>query len=106
MCSPKAESFFGLVWEKADLAISEAQVLNQKLIHASAAMQDFTYAKSSERLMHLFSRLATEYGLATPRGRKLDIRLTHSDIALLVGLYTGTCERRNVGACAKRAYYG
>lgn len=85
VCSSKAEDLFALVSGNADLAINVAQVLNQKLIHASAAMEDLAYAKLSERLMHLFSRLATDYGLATARGTKLDIRLTHSDIASLVG---------------------
>ncbi len=85
VCTSKADDLFALMSQNADLAINVAQVLNNKLIDASAAMEDLAYSKLSERLIHLFARLANDYGVATAGGTKLDIRLTHSDIASLVG---------------------
>ncbi len=42
-------------------------------------------AKVSERLMHFFERLAGEHGRATDEGTLLEVRLTHQDIASIVG---------------------
>jgi len=85
VCTAKADDLFALMSGNAELAINVAQVLNDKLIDASVAMEDLAYSKLSERLMHLFARIAADYGVAAPRGTKLDIRLTHSEIASLVG---------------------
>jgi len=48
-------------------------------------MEDLAYAKISDRLLHLFNRLASEHGVETEAGTSIDVRLTHSDIASLIG---------------------
>ena len=35
--------------------------------------------------MHLFERLAAEHGVPAPNGVRIDVRLTHNDIASLIG---------------------
>jgi CRP/FNR family transcriptional regulator len=48
-------------------------------------MEDLAYAKISDRILHLLERLATEHGVTTDHGTVIDVRLTHADIASLIG---------------------
>ena len=48
-------------------------------------MEDLAYARVPDRLMHLFERLAQEHGVQHDEGVLLNVRLTHSDIASLIG---------------------
>jgi CRP/FNR family transcriptional regulator len=48
-------------------------------------MEDLAYTKVPERLVHLFRKLAAEHGVPVEGGTRIDLRLTHADIASLVG---------------------
>lgn len=85
LCTAKADDLFALLAGNPTLAMNVAKVLNDKLVDASATMEDLAYAKISDRLMHLFSRLAAEHGVASASGVVIDVRLTHADIASLIG---------------------
>ncbi len=85
LCTAKADDLFALLAGNPTLAMNVAKVLSDRLVDASATMEDLAYAKIADRLMHLFSRLAAEHGIETPAGVLVDIRLTHADIASLIG---------------------
>ena len=85
LCTAKADDLFELIAVNPSVAMNVARVLNDRLVDASATMEDLAYAKISDRLMHLFGRLAAEHGIETPGGVVLDVRLTHADIASLIG---------------------
>lgn len=85
ICTAKAEDLFGLLARDPRLALNVAQILSERLLEANATMEDLAYARIPDRLMHLFSRLAAEHGTETPEGIVLDVRLTHADIASLIG---------------------
>jgi CRP-like cAMP-binding protein len=55
------------------------------LADAAEQMEDIAYARVSDRLMHLFRRLAGEHGQAVPGGRRIETRFTHADLATLIG---------------------
>ena len=85
LCTAKADDLFALLAGNPALAMNVAKVLNDRLVDASATMEDLAYAKIADRLLHLFARLAAEHGVETPAGITLDVRLTHADIASLIG---------------------
>lgn len=85
ICTAKAEDLFGLLARSPRLALNVAAILNDRLLDASATMEDLAYARIPDRLMHLFSRLAAEHGIDTPDGVVVDVKLTHADIASLIG---------------------
>lgn len=85
LCTAKADDLFALIAGNPTLAMNVAKLLNDRLVDASATLEDLAYAKISDRLMHLFHRLASEHGRETDAGIVLDLRLTHADIASLVG---------------------
>jgi CRP/FNR family transcriptional regulator len=85
VCTAKADDLFALLSRNPQLALNVAKILSERLDDASATMEDLAYAKVPDRLMHLFVRLAGEHGKATPEGVTLELRLTHADIASLIG---------------------
>jgi CRP/FNR family cyclic AMP-dependent transcriptional regulator len=48
-------------------------------------MEDLAYARVADRIEHLYRKLATEHGVPVTGGTKVAMRLTHADIASLVG---------------------
>jgi CRP/FNR family transcriptional regulator len=85
LCTAKADDLFALLSRNPTLALNVAKILSDRLVDASAAMEDLAYAKISDRILHLLERLATEHGVETDRGTVIDVRLTHADIASLIG---------------------
>ncbi|MBV8354434.1 MAG: Crp/Fnr family transcriptional regulator, partial [Candidatus Eremiobacteraeota bacterium] len=68
-----------------ELALNVAKIVHERLNTASATIEDLAYARVADRLIHLFERLAGEHGVPTAEGTRIDVRLTHADIASLVG---------------------
>jgi CRP/FNR family transcriptional regulator len=85
LCTAKADDLFALLSRNPTLALNVAKILSDRLVDASATMEDLAYAKISDRIMHLFERLAVEHGVAADGGTHIDVRLTHADIASLIG---------------------
>jgi CRP/FNR family transcriptional regulator len=85
ICKAHADDLFGLLAGNSALALNVAQMLSDRLVDASATIEDLAYAKISDRLLHLFERLAVENGRTTAEGTLLDVRLTHQDIASIIG---------------------
>jgi CRP/FNR family transcriptional regulator len=85
LCTAKADDLFALLSRNPTLALNVAKILSDKLVDASAAMEDLAYAKISDRILHLLERLAAEHGVETDHGTVIDVRLTHADIASLIG---------------------
>jgi CRP/FNR family transcriptional regulator len=85
ICKAHADDLFALLAGNSALALNVAQMLNDRLSDASATIEDLAYAKISDRLVNLFERLATEHGRTTGEGTLLDLRLTHQDIASIIG---------------------
>lgn len=85
LCIAKADDLFALLSDNPKLALNVAEILSNRLGDASATIEDLAVARIADRLMHLFRRLASEHGRATEAGTLLDIRLTQTDIASLIG---------------------
>lgn len=85
ICTARADDLFALLSGNPTLALNVAEILSDRLGDASATIEDLALAKVSERLMHLFERLGGEHGKPTEEGVLLDIRLTHHDLASLIG---------------------
>jgi CRP/FNR family transcriptional regulator len=85
ICKAHADDLFALLAGNSALALNVAQMLNDRLSDASATIEDLAYAKISDRLVNLFERLAVELGRPSDDGTLLDVRLTHQDIASIIG---------------------
>ncbi len=85
LCTVKADDLFRLIQSEPLLALNVAKILQERLADAAAQMEDIAYARVSDRLMHLFRRLASEHGAPVPGGVRIETRLTHADLATLIG---------------------
>jgi CRP/FNR family transcriptional regulator, cyclic AMP receptor protein len=85
LCTAQADELFQLLTKDPELALNVAKIVHERLNAASATIEDLAYARVADRLLHLFERLAAEHGVAVDGGKKIDVRLTHADIASLVG---------------------
>jgi len=85
VCTARADELFELLSRDPELALNVAKIVHDRLDDASATIEDLAYAKVSDRLLHLFERLAAEHGVETGEGTRIDVRLTHADIASLIG---------------------
>jgi len=85
LCTAKADDLFGMLRSDPQLGINVAKILSNRLGDAASAMQDLAYARVPERLIGLFRRLAAEHGTPVADGMRIGVRLTHADIASLIG---------------------
>ncbi|MBV8601799.1 MAG: Crp/Fnr family transcriptional regulator [Candidatus Eremiobacteraeota bacterium] len=85
LCTARAEDLFELLSRDPELALNVAKIVHERLTNASATIEDLAYARVPDRLLHLFERLAAEHGVAKADGTTIDVRLTHADIASLIG---------------------
>jgi CRP/FNR family cyclic AMP-dependent transcriptional regulator len=81
----RADDLFALLSRNPTLALNVAKILNDRLLDASATMEDLAYARVPDRILHLFQRLAAEHGEPADGGVRVAVKLTHADIASLVG---------------------
>ena len=85
VCTARADDLFALLSRDPNLALNVAKILSERLGEASETMEDLAYARIPDRILNLFDRLAQEHGVPVSGGIKLDVRLTHADIASLIG---------------------
>ena len=67
------------------LAVNLAKYVQRKREDTIAALEDLSVRKASERIVRLLNRLGRQHGRDDPRGLRIDLRLTHEQIALLIG---------------------
>jgi CRP/FNR family transcriptional regulator len=85
LCTARADDLFGLLTRHPLLALNVAKYLNEQRDDALAIAEEFAYLKVPDRLMKLLERLVADHGAQTPEGGLIDVRLTHADIASLIG---------------------
>lgn len=85
LCTAKADELFALLSRDPELALNVAKIVHERLNDASATIEDLAYARVTDRLLHLFQRLAAEHGVPVDDGTRIELRLTHADIASLIG---------------------
>jgi CRP-like cAMP-binding protein len=85
LCMARAEDVYGLMTRFPTLAVNVAKYLLEQRDDALAVAEDVAFLTVPERLMRLFERLSQEYGQQVVDGTLLNIRLTHADLASLIG---------------------
>jgi CRP/FNR family transcriptional regulator, cyclic AMP receptor protein len=85
LCKSRADDLFALLSRDPALALNVAKVLSERLDDAQSTMEDLAYARVADRIEHLYRKLAAEHGVPVKGGLRIDVRLTHADVASLVG---------------------
>ena len=94
LCTVRADDLFAVLARDPQLAMNVAKVLSGKLGDARETMEDLAYARVGDRIVHLYRKLAAEHGTPVAGGVRVNVRLTHADVASLVGSTreTVSCE--------------
>jgi len=85
ICTARAEDLFSLMSRQPTLSLNMARYLHEQRDEAVSAMEGMAYLKVSERLSRLMQRLADEHGIVEGSDVRIDLPLTHADIASLIG---------------------
>jgi CRP/FNR family cyclic AMP-dependent transcriptional regulator len=85
LCLSRMQDLFAILSRHPIVAINIARYLQGQRDAAVRAVEDLTFLKVTDRIMRLFERLGHDYGVADTRGIRIDLHLTHAEIASLVG---------------------
>lgn len=85
VCTTRADQLFPLLTRHPAVTLNIAKYLKEQRDEAATVIEDLAYLKVSDRIVKLFERLALEHGVLDTGGTRIDVRLTHNDIASLVG---------------------
>jgi CRP-like cAMP-binding protein len=81
----RADRLFGLLASQPAVSLNIAKYIAEQRDAAMSMMEDIAYLNVADRIVRLFERLAGEHGRRAGGGVRIDVRLTHADIAALVG---------------------
>lgn len=85
ICMMRKEDFEELIGRHPPLAIKVTKLLGFRVKRIESRIEDLLYRDVHGKLSALLVRLAKEYGVRDSRGILLRIKLSHSDMAKLIG---------------------
>lgn len=85
ICSIKKSDFFNFFSAENDLAFKVLKMVGLKRVEIETRLEELAYCSVSERIASLLLRMAKRHGIKEACGVKIRPRLTHRDIAFLVG---------------------
>jgi CRP-like cAMP-binding protein len=85
ICSIRKDDFFGFFTAHKDLAFKVLKLVGLKRIEIETRLEELAYCSVSERIASLLTRMVKRHGVKEDGGIKIRPRLTHRDIAFLVG---------------------
>ncbi|MBV8401962.1 MAG: Crp/Fnr family transcriptional regulator [Acetobacteraceae bacterium] len=77
--------FLRLLQGNAGLCLRLITVLCGRLRRANAALEDLALLELPARLARLLVQLAKDYGISTPHGTRIGVKLSQKDLSTLVG---------------------
>jgi CRP-like cAMP-binding protein len=77
--------FLRLLRANSDLCLRLMAVLCRRIRRSNATVEDMALLDLSARLARLLLRLAQDYGAPTPRGTRIEVKLSQKDLGTLVG---------------------
>jgi CRP/FNR family transcriptional regulator len=85
LCMSRMQDLFSILSRHPIVAINIAKYLREQCDDALATVEDLSSLKVPERIVRVFERMAEDHGVPVAGGTRVDVRLTHAQIASLVG---------------------
>jgi CRP/FNR family cyclic AMP-dependent transcriptional regulator len=79
------ESFVELLSAVPVVALNFIRLLSKRLATVERGLAEFSHTWSYHRLARVLLQLSEKYGQEVPRGTLINVRLTHEDLANLIG---------------------
>lgn len=74
-----------LMAQRPALAMSITKLIGLRRKRVEQRMKSLLFRSTRDRLVHALLDLATQYGRNSPRGMDLDLKLSHQDLASMIG---------------------
>jgi len=81
----KKSDLLQLIKRRPAITYRLAKIIGERRKEAEKNMENFLYKGVRERLANLLLRLSNDYGIKDSRGKMLRIKITHQDLANLIG---------------------
>jgi CRP/FNR family transcriptional regulator len=85
VCIISRDDFAALVRRKPEIALRLIRSISERLRRAESQIEDLVFRNVPARVASLMLKLADEHGRMSREGITIDLRLTHQDIANMVG---------------------
>jgi CRP-like cAMP-binding protein len=85
LCGMSSEDFLALIRRQPEVMLHVMKALAERLRAAEEEIADLAFRDVPGRLASLLLRLAQAYGHPGPAGQRLALRLTHQDMAAMIG---------------------
>lgn len=77
--------FFSFIQDKPSIVLRLNKVLSLKMYELEVLLEELTFKTVQERMVSLFLKLDDKFGVPFNRGKLINIKLTHNDIASMIG---------------------
>jgi CRP/FNR family transcriptional regulator, cyclic AMP receptor protein len=105
LCVIQREDFMAMLNKSPDLTLRLAKLIGSRLRSIEIRIEDLVYRDVPARLAHLLLELSKEFGMPEKDGVRIGIRLTHQEIANLIGSTRETVTA-TMGEFRKRGLLG
>ncbi|MFQ5580627.1 MAG: Crp/Fnr family transcriptional regulator [Nitrospiria bacterium] len=85
ICVVNKELFLSMVQKKPEFSFRLTKLIGLRLKRIESRVEDLVFRDVATRLAHLLLELSKDYGKETSEGIKLRIKITHQEIANLIG---------------------
>lgn len=85
LCAMGKEQFEEFLTSRPQLIMKMLKVLSEKLQERDAMLEQLALGRVGDRLLHLLLKLADQFGIEDGLFHKIDLPLTHQELANMVG---------------------
>lgn len=85
LCVIQKERFVALIRRKPELSFRLTKLIGFQMRRIQSRVEDLVFRDVPARLAHLLIQLSKDYGKGMPEGVSLQIKLTHQEMANLIG---------------------
>ncbi len=85
LCMISKHDLLRLAQRYPQISLKITKMVGDRLREVESKLEDLIFKDVPTRLARLLLRLVHEYGVQTPDGTQIDLRLTHRDLAELIG---------------------
>lgn len=85
LCVIQKEQFLSLIRKQPELSFRLTKLIGLRLRQIESRVEDLVFRDVPSRLAHLLLQLSEDYGKAMPEGVLLNIKVTHQEMANLIG---------------------
>ncbi len=85
LCIIRGEDFIAMLSKSPDLSLRLAKLIGSRLRSIEVRIEDLVFRDVPARLAHLLLELAREFGAREKDGIRIGVRITHQEMANLIG---------------------